>query len=250
MYNCLSLFKLHTLVTEKNRELLTHIQHLPDKQMPFKELVIKKGTTFTDWLLPNRVYYVKSGYIKHSIINELGEMRSFSIVAADELLGLATFQKELESPWILDALTEVTLYQLPDALLNLVDPTIASTIMTNYSYLLKVHYMRWYFSHLSGYERIIISLAELLRYTGTKPNDAYSIPPFITHTIIAEFASVSRSYVTRTLKQLEDEGILSLQKRAITILDLAELLSYSEIYQHNYGEEMNFFERSCLCRVS
>ena len=87
---------------------------------------------------------------------------------------------------------------------------------------------------LHGDQRVLLTIIELLRYLGKNDQGTIVLPAFITHKIIALFASVSRSYVSKIISKLYSEGLLSTRGRLIVCSDVDKLISMSIYFNNDY----------------
>ncbi|WP_207694541.1 hypothetical protein DOK67_0000314 [Enterococcus sp. DIV0212c] len=217
------LFNYHTHLKETNSAF---ILRLSEKET-ITTIWVNEHTNFTNKILPNHLYFIQSGYVKSSVIDKQGTLKSFDLLGPSEFLGLNTlFQvSKSDSPWLFTSLEKVKLVVIPYYKLNSADKEIFDMLYKNfYHQAQKVHFS-WYISSLSGYERVFTSLILLVHYLGKKSKNYFTLPKFVTHSLLAEFSNVSRPYVTKVLLQLENKQLIRYRHRIIKFCNNSDLLS-------------------------
>lgn len=197
----------------------------------------KDSTIFYEGDTPDKVYFVKSGFVKLYRVSENGRDSIIYLYGPGSILGVRALTSQDE---ILrhnaDSLTDVEIITLsredyfeictehPEYLVDLL-----------HIFIDRLNYTE---RKLEGFvltdtvARVSNFLADCTRRFGEKNNGTYTLPLPLTHQKIAEFVGSFRETVTVALNKLEDEGIVSIEKGIVTIHDLRKLEDKTSIHDN------------------
>ncbi|OEG17077.1 hypothetical protein RV12_GL001257 [Enterococcus quebecensis] len=217
------LFTYHAYLKEINSKLFLQLFERETNTT----IVINEQTNFTNKILPNHLYYIKSGYVKSSVIDKQGNLKSFDILGPSEFLGLNTLfhSSKSDNPWLFISLENVTLVGIPFYRIDPTNKEIFDMFYKNFYHQTQKVHLFWYLSSLSGYERVFTSLIVLVQYLGKKSKNYFILPKFVTHSLLAEFSNVSRPYVTKVLLNLENKQLVRYRHHIIKFCNNNDLLS-------------------------
>ncbi|MEI5994753.1 Crp/Fnr family transcriptional regulator [Candidatus Enterococcus mansonii] len=217
------LFTYHTHLKELNSRFFLQLSEKEKNTT----LVINEHTNFTNKILPNHLYYIKSGYVKSSVIDKQGNLKSFDILGPSEFLGLNTLfhSSKTDNPWLFMSLEDVTLAVIPFFTLDPTDKNVFDILYKNFFHQTQKIHLSWYLSSLSGYERVFTSLILLVQHLGKQSENYFILPKFVTHSLLAEFSNVSRPYVTKVLLKLENKQLVRYRHHIIKFCNNDDMLA-------------------------
>lgn len=200
-----------------------------------KPLLIKKGNIiFYEGDQPDRVYFIKKGFVKMYRLSEEGKNTIIYLYGPGSLLGLrALTSKDRCLKHNAEAITEVEiLIMTRDEYLDKIsqDPEFLVDLLN-----LFIERLNYTEKKLEGFitTDATARVANFISYTtqrfGEKKGKKISIPIPLTHQLIAEFVGSVRETVTVALHELEKSKALKLEKGKITILDLKKLDSFATL---------------------
>lgn len=212
-----------------NLEFFNFIQSEYDLNT-FRYIAFKKGMWISRVIQADYVYYIKKGVLKCSYYDYQGNHKSICIVGENELLGVTTFFHEILLNWEIHVLEDVELIVLPKNCTEKYAQESSDIMSSHLAYYLSMFSLSWQVMSSEGVERINYALLMLTHKLGMKKSEVYYFPSYVNHELIASFAAVSRSYVTRHLKILEMNGVVKFDCRRITIVNKQKLMSYTPNY--------------------
>jgi len=200
------------------------------KRPPLK---IKRGNTILyQGDQPNRLYFIKSGFVKLYRLSEDGKDAIVYLYGPGSMLGIrALTSKDKELKHNAEALTDAEILTLPRE-------DYIKILSENSEYLidlLNIFIDRLNYSEqkIEGFitKDVTARVANFLDYLGvkfgTRKGKTISIPVPLTHQQIAEFVGSARETVTLALNKLEKEKSIKMGKGKIVLLDLRKLQKYS-----------------------
>ncbi|MBP2100550.1 Crp/Fnr family transcriptional regulator [Enterococcus rivorum] len=196
-----------------------------------KRIKIKKNVYIDSLIQPGFIYYIETGVVLRSFVDAAGNIKAIDILCAQEVMGLRSLIGRVGVQLEIKALEEVTILIIPEKLIlaNLQDAY--HFLCSNFQYTMSIMYLHWQAMLSFGSERINYALIALAYYVGTEKDGEFFFPPYITHDVIASFASVTRSYVSRHVSKLADDDILVNQAKKMKIKDMDTLIKNTPNYQ-------------------
>lgn len=225
----ISFFELSNLNKKNNKQLLNFLKS--KKREPFKKLSFKQNEIIFESQSNGKILYVLSGYVLRSFLDIEGNNKPLDILSEDEFLGISSVRNGVPALSELVAITHTEVLELPEEIFLKFPTEVLPVLYSNYQYTFCVLYLTWRASLAPGNERVNTALISIAYYMGSVENGSYCLPQFITHQIIADFSSVSRSYVTRCLRDLKSQGIIEVNTKRIVIYDIETLKDYTPSYQ-------------------
>ncbi|MEK7573243.1 MAG: Crp/Fnr family transcriptional regulator [Patescibacteria group bacterium] len=202
------------------------------KRTPLK---IKKGNTILyQGDIPDRLYFIKKGYIKLYRLSEDGKDPITYLYGPGSIVGIrALTSQDKELKHNAEALTDVEIVTIPRG-------EYIDIISENPEYLLDL--LNVFIDRLNYSEQKIEGfvtkdatsrIANFLYYVanrfGEKNGKTITIPIPLTHQLVAEFVGSARETVTIALNKLEKEKIIKAQRGQIIISNIKKLNSYSKL---------------------
>lgn len=221
--------ELEQLNKKNNQQFVTQIKNIYGTEL--KQLFLKKNTVLNDIVKPENIYFIEQGTVIRSFTDTEGNTKALDLLSEREIVGLVTLYGPVPLHAEVRTLTDVVLTTLSSDLLKANLQISFPMICSNYQYSLSILYLNWQSSLSAGSERINYALIALSFYIGTQRDSMYLLPTYVTHQVIADFAAVSRSYVTRHLKILARKNIISKKNNNICILNILELIHLTPNYQ-------------------
>ncbi|MBP2099956.1 Crp/Fnr family transcriptional regulator [Enterococcus rivorum] len=197
----------------------------------FDKIHIKKSMNIDFFLKHKNLYYINSGSAMRHFIDVLGNRRSLNLFWKSDIIGFTTLFDEKSVEWETIALTDMELIVIThkNLLHDLNDGF--QLVGKNFQYYTNIMYCSQQCLSTSGCERINFSILSLAYYLGNTNGNYNYLPPYITHDIISCLSAVTRSYVTRHLKKLITENIISIENRKICINNIEDLTARTPSYQ-------------------
>ncbi|MBC2259219.1 Crp/Fnr family transcriptional regulator [Listeria booriae] len=182
----------------------------------------------------NVCYLLERGYVKYNFSGEDG-MRNFYIVYPGKFISLPVVEGYIPSAGNLLFLNDSVCWTIDFEFLRKVlfseDPRNFILI----SFLNETRYKLYVLAtvrNLNAENRILLTLVRLANFGMHVSANRVELPPFLTHSMVAELASSSRSLVTHTFRKLHDQGILDSSKKPWVLENfsaLQESLQISDI---------------------
>lgn len=227
-----SLLQLEKLKGDLNSKVVLQITR--EKKNDIKSIQISKGNNFSNLLKTNYIYFISEGFVLQFCIDSTGNEKALDICEPNDILGIDTMYNSMTTLEQSLALTPVKLYAIPVKILKPYFYLYPFFIYNNLQYSMFVKKIDLLGTLLPGDQRILLTIIELLRYFGETSNGTVYLPDFITHNIISLFASVSRSYVSKTISKLIKERFLTTRGRFLACSDIEKLINISIYFNNEY----------------
>ena len=179
-----------------------------------------------------KLYFMKKGFIKIGYIDEEGNECIKEVIQPGEVFGQLTLEKNsLQDEFAQAYKSEVSLcaFDIEDFMV-LLEKKPQMAIAFSHQLGKKVRKVETRLQNLlnkSVLSRLINLLIQLIPAEAKNVNTA-SIDRFLTHDDMAKLIGASRQTVTTTISQMENQGLISIQKNKIHIPDI-ELLKKSAL---------------------
>lgn len=190
-----------------------------------REFIIVEGETAVGF------YYLRKGKARIFRTGPDGREQSFRLVSAGDTFGEVPIFDRAPNPATVEALepSEIVLFPT-QAVLDLIQrqPAVALPVL--------VHFARRLRSFTELVEQISLQtvparigryLYHLARSEGVETPEGILVPRELTQQDLASLVGSVREVVSRTLKVMEEDGIVSVRRREILICDLAALRDLS-----------------------
>lgn len=223
----------------KLKERLLKIWQAPDFTEFFKEfskkglIYIKKGTIlFNEGQTLDNLYFIKNGFVKLYRLSDEGRESIIYLYGAGQILGIRALTSEDEcAKHYAEAISDLKIITIsrkdyfevvslhPEYLIDLL-----------HIFIDRLNYTE---RRLEGFvltdtvARVAFFLSDCASRFGKEKNNAFELPLELTHQRIAEFVGSFRETVTVAMQKLEKEKILKMEKKKLTILDLAKLQKHA-----------------------
>lgn len=193
-------------------------------------LSIKKGNMiFYEGDQPDRIYFIKEGYVKLSHLSEEGKDTIIYLYGPGSVLGVrALTSRDQCLKHSAEALTDVKIVTLPrQECFRILTEHPEYLVDLLHIFIDRLNYTE---RKLEGFittdtiARVASFLTECVRRFS-----ALSLP--LTHQRIAEFIGSARETVTVALHGLEKEGVLRMQRGKIVILNQKKLIDYATLHK-------------------
>ena len=187
----------------------------------------KDEIIFFEGEIGNYIYIIKSGKVKMLKMNQNGDEQILNIFKNDDILAeVILFDKE-NYPATAIALTGVKLYSINSKKLSKIflnHPQITVKVMKVMSSRLRRAQQNIRdFGLKDSKSRLASLLYHLAERHGDKKENEISISLFLTQKELANMIGTTRETVSRTLKNIEKENIISTSRKQIVINDLEKL---------------------------
>ena len=199
-----------------------------------KCLVIKKGeTVFVENTSPRFLFCIKSGKFKISRIGSDIKEQIVHLAQEGDVMGFRAILGDSKYNCTGISLEDSVICSIPkETFLSLVEgsPKLSTRVMQLLSEMLKETEIKLtVLGQNSVRDRLIHSLCLLIDKYGFE-SDGKTINLHIRRQEIANMAGTVRETATRILYDLENEKIIKLKEKKITILDYSQLLNHSNIF--------------------
>ncbi len=198
---------------------------------------IKKGDTiFYEGDQPDRLYFIKSGYVKMSHLSEEGKDTIIYLYGPGHVMGIRALTSS-------DQCLKHNAYALTDVEIITLSRKDYLDIVCQYPEFLVdllhifIERLNYAENKLEGFiladanARVANFLANCAQRFGQKRDGKTTIPIPFTHQLISEFVGSLRETVTLAINRLKKEGIIQFEKGQITILDHEKLNHYALIHE-------------------
>ena len=196
-------------------------------------LSIKKGNIiFYEGDQPDRLYFIKEGYVKMYHASEEGRDAIIYLYGPGSLLGVRALTSQDQAlKHNAEAITDVKIITVTrkDYLGMIVDnPEFLIDLL--HIFIDRLNYTE---RKLEGFiladavARVSSFLSDCAARFGKKQGKKVILPLPLTHQLISEFVGSFRETVTNALSRLEKDKIIKLERGKVTILDLRKLNKYA-----------------------
>lgn len=199
---------------------------------PPVQFVKKKTILFNTGDPLGRLYLLREGYIKIYRLSEEGRETTSYLLGPGQLLGIRTLlTKEDRTMHTAEAITNLKVQTISrkecfERIVN--DPEILIELLQAFRDRLALTEKKYEsFIYASTTPRVAIFLSDCAEKFGIKKQNGILIELELTHQRIAEFVGAFRETVTLAIHRLEDEGIIHVQRRTVTVLNLERLNNYT-----------------------
>lgn len=194
---------------------------------------VKKGNTFFyEGDEPDKLYFIKEGYVKLYHSSRGGRDTIVYLYGPGTILGVRALTSQDRSlKHNAEAITDVKIISLPRSdYLDILEREPQYLIDLLHVFIDRLNHTE---RRLEGFiladstARVADFLAECGHRFGVKKNGLITLPIPLTHQRIAEFVGAFRETVTLSLKKLVKEGIVAVRRGNITIKNLHKLEQYA-----------------------
>lgn len=224
----LSLKDLTELSKFNNRQFMKRISESSNEELNI--IKVKKGQVLSEIIKVGYIYYIKKGVVVRYFYDIRGNYNALDLLNSREILGIATLNGTVPFQAEPKALTDLELVVVPERIIKDNFSESYTMLALNFQYYLSVMYLNWQVALAPGNERINHALIALAYYVGQEKKEIYCLPSYVTHEVLSEFASVSRSYVTRQLSKLIKQEIIQVENKNIYIKKLELLIALTPHY--------------------
>lgn len=186
------------------------------------EITIKKGKTlFLDGDSPKHIYYVKSGRIRLSKTTAEGRILFLQLILKNEFVGELSLFNNLKRTCNADVIKDTTLIRFERVVLENI---------CRHNSLVTLAFMKWFTTHnnslLSQFRDLVFGgkkaalfsiLIRLSNAYGRNKEDSILIEKKLTNQELANYIGATRESVSRILKNLIDQKVISIEMKYITI---------------------------------
>lgn len=186
------------------------------------EILFKKGNSlYLEGDFPKHIYYVKSGRVRLSKTTADGRILFFQLMQRDDFVGELSLFNNLKRTSNADVIKDTILLRF--------DRTVLENICRHNSFV-ALAFMKWFANHnnslLAQFRDLIFCgkksalfsiLIRLSNSYGTKTEDSILINKKLTNQELANYIGATRESISRILKNLIDQKIISIKTKYITI---------------------------------
>lgn len=193
------------------------------------EILLRPGDEIT------HIINIESGFVKSYSINDEGYNLVINIYKPYNFLPITETLAERTNPYFFETMTDVTVQKAPTPdVHNFIknDPEVLYDLTRRISSGLEAFMIRTqYLIRSNSTQKVASALVLLARRFGEQQTDnviRILLPQ--THADVADMSGCSRETASIELKKFQDEGVLQIKNKIITILDFEELRNISAIY--------------------
>ena len=211
-------------------------QHIADFFAQYPTYTYKKGEIL---LRPDdeveEIINIESGYAKSYSINEEGYNLVINIYKPYSFLPITETLAERTNPYFFEAMTDIVVQKAPTKDVHEFikqDKEVLYDLTRRISSGLEGFMIRTqYLIRSNATQKVTSALVLLARRFGEEigENQMRILLPQ-THADIADMSGCTRETASIELKKLQDDGVISIEKKLITVLDFEELRQLSAIY--------------------
>jgi len=190
----------------------------------------KGKTIFNQGELATGLYFLCNGMVKLTRVTEQGEEAILDLLSPCSIIGGGDAHSEkktrFSSSVTVTELSEVAYLKKADIPLLLQDhPKIGIGLSGHMSKRLRGAYKLVADMKLPVEDRVLALIARIaVLLTGKCENIVIEIP--LSHRELAQFAQITPETLSRTLRTLQDKGIISVEKKGLRVLQAEELRKY------------------------
>lgn len=209
-----------------------------EKYSKRKPLKIKKGgNIFYEGDQPDKIYFVKKGYVKMFRVAESGRDSIIYLYGPGSILGVRALTSQDEAlKHDAQALTEAEIITISrEEYLKILEEHPEYIIDLLHVFIGRLNYTE---RKLEGFvltdatARVSSFLTDCAHRFGEKKGKDITLPLPLTHQRIAEFVGAFRETVTIAINKLETEKLITVDKGLVTIHDLKKLDNKTQIHDN------------------
>lgn len=220
---------------QKLKDRLSKIWQPADFNSFFEKFVkksahlVKKGTIiFNEGDPLDRLYFIKKGFVKLYRLSEEGRESTIYLYGPGSILGVRALTSEDKSAkHFAEAITDLEINTIErNQYLEILAEEPQYILDLLHIFISRLNYTE---RKLEGFiltdttARVAYFLSDCVKRFGEKKDGRIELPLALTHQRIAEFVGSFRETVTITIQGLEKEGVLSIKKGKVIILNLDKL---------------------------
>lgn len=191
--------------------------------------LVKKGTIiFNEGDPLDRLYFIKKGFVKLYRLSEEGRESTIYLYGPGSVLGVRALTSEDKcAKHFAEAITDLEMNTIERSeYLEILAQEPQYILDLLHIFISRLNYTE---RKLEGFiltdttARVAYFLSDCVARFGEKKDGGIELPLTLTHQRIAEFVGSFRETVTITIQGLEKEGILTIKRGQVTILNLDKL---------------------------
>lgn len=214
---------------------IPNIDELLKNSVQRPPLKIKKGQTiFYEGDQPERLFFIKEGYVKLYHLSEEGKDSVIYLYGPGSILGIRALTSEDRAlRHNAEALTDVEIETVPrEEFIKITSENPEYLMHILHSFIQRLNYAE---RKLEGFitndatTRVANFLSDAAIRFGKRSKNEINIPIPLTHQQISEFVGSARETVTIALHTLAKEKIVKIERGKVKILDKKKLDKYSNL---------------------
>lgn len=190
--------------------------------------VFERGATiFHQGSAGDQLYLIVAGQVRISIVSQLGQELSMKIFRDGDFFGelaLLDGRPRSASAEAMRRTTTLTLSRTAFLQALRANPEIAVTVLEELSG--RLRQTNIYIEHLTGHsapQRVVRTLLDLADQHGVSEQGSTRIDLHLTQDDLASLAGTTRETVNRVLAGLRDQGLISIERGRVSVLNLPQL---------------------------
>lgn len=198
------------------------VHHMSEEKLARGEVLFHRGD------VANGFYFIETGQIELSLVSPGGQKKIIEVVSANRTFAEAVvFMRENRFPVTAEALLDTVLYQIPNKpYVDLIygDPDACMRLLSDVC--------RHLHARVREIEQLTIQNARsrlssyLLDHVVESGDDEATIRLDLPRHVIASRLSVTPETLSRLLRNMSDEGVLTIEDRVIFVHSIARLRPY------------------------
>lgn len=191
--------------------------------------LVKKGTIlFNDGEPLNKLYFIREGFIKLYRLSDDGQETTIYLYGSGSILGIrALTSKDQCAKHFAEALTDLKLWTMQrEDYLKLLEEHPEYILDLTHVFMQRLNYTERKLESMIATNvltRIAIFLEDVALRFANLDKEPITLPLPLTHQRIAEFVGSVRETVTMAIQRLEKEGVLTVNRGQVVILNLEKL---------------------------
>ncbi len=195
--------------------------------------LVKKGTViFNEGDPLDKLYFVKKGFVKLYRLSDEGRESTIYLYGPNSVLGVRALTLEDKTArHYAEAITDLELTSIEhEKYFDILSSNPEYVIDLLHIFIDRLNYTE---RKLEGFiledsvARVAYFLSDSVKRFGIQKGGKYELPLELTHQRIAEFVGSFRETVTNAIQKLEKEGVVSINRGKVTILDIVKLHKYA-----------------------
>ncbi len=192
----------------------------------------KREKIYTGEELSNNVFIVKSGKVVLYRETEDGKRFIFGVLGKGEIFGSLLTEEEKQNEYALIEPDTVLCIMSKDFFEKILQQNPVLSIRISRLFGLRVYEMEVLLQEIA-FKPVISRLAyiidKLVNKFGVKGKKGRRINIKLTHEEIASMIGATRESVTKTLNELKKEGVIDIENRKITVIDMEKLRKFKSV---------------------